>query len=149
MPRAQSAPVAAKQGEPVMAQNFSIAADSKDRRTRGLLAASAVAVSALLLAVAISTPSGAQEKEAAPNGDTVYKVTDEPDTPPVNYRSEQDPQYDTKQQHDAEMYAEQYEKERRKKQQNDKEQLQRILDFSSGGTDPNSVNPSGDSMGRY
>ncbi|MGX1197557.1 hypothetical protein [Parvibaculum sp. MBR-TMA-1.3b-4.2] len=146
---AQPAPVTLKQGEPVMAQNFSIAADLNDKRTKGLLVASAVAISVMLLAVTMSTPSRAQEKETAPNGDTVYKVTDEPDTPPVNYRSEQDPQYDTKKQHDAEMYAEQYEKERRKKQQEDKEQLQRILDFSAGGTEPNSVNPSGDSMGRY
>ncbi|NIJ40872.1 hypothetical protein FHS78_001148 [Parvibaculum indicum] len=133
-----------------MAQNFSIAANLNDGRTRkGLLAASAATVSAFLLAVTIAAPSVAQEKETAPNGDTVYKVTDEPDTPPVNYRSEQDPKYDTKEQHDAEMYAEQYEKERRKKQQDDKEQLERILDFSGGGTEPNSVNPSGDSMGRY
>ena len=114
---------------------------------KGLLLAAAASV--LVMALALAAPSQAQEKEKAPNGDTVYKVTDEPDTPPVNYRSEQDPQYDTKKQHDAEMYAEQYEKERRKKQQEEKEQLQRILNFSGGGTDPNGVNPTGDSLGRY
>ena len=135
-----------------MAQKISILADLSDEQaarpamTRGLVLAASL--SAIALSLVLAGPSHAQEKETAPNGDTIYKVTDQPDTPPVNYRSEQDPEYDTKTQHDAEMYAEQYEKERRKKQQQDKEQLQRILDFS-GGTGPSSVNPSGDSLGRY
>ena len=131
-----------------MAQNFSIATGLADARTKKGLAFAAAA-SVMFVALTLAAPSQAQEKETAPNGDTVYKVTDEPDSPPVNYRSEQDPQYDTKKQHDAEMYAEQYEKERRKKQQEDKEQLQRILNFSGGGTNPNGVNPTGDSLGRY
>jgi len=49
----------------------------------------------------------------APNGDKTYELKDAPDSPPVNYRSEQDPRYDTPSQHDAEMYAEQYEQKRR------------------------------------
>ena len=136
-----------------MAHNFSIPASLDETRaghpaaTKGLVLAAAM--SAVALSLFLAAPSYAQEKEIAPNGDTVYKVTDQPDTPPVNYRSEQDPEYDTKAQHDAEMYAEQYEKERRKKQQEDKEQLQRILNFSGGGTNPDGVNPTGDSLGRY
>ena len=148
MPRAQSAPAVVNKGEFVMAQNFSIPAIPGDVWTKKGLAL-AVAAPAMILALMLATPSQAQEKETAPNGDTVYKVTDEPNTPPVNYRSEQDPQYDTKKQHDAEMYAEQYEKERQKKKQQEQEQLQRILNFSSGGTEPNGVNPTGDSLGRY
>ena len=137
-----------------MAQNFSISAGSDVVLRSGSAGirkgfALAAAAAAMVLALALAAPSQAQEKEKAANGDTIYKVTDEPGSPPVNYRSEQDPQYDTKKQHDAEMYAEQYEKERRRKQQEEKEQLQRILNFSGGGTDPNGVNPTGDSMGRY
>ncbi|HEY4345684.1 MAG TPA: hypothetical protein VGN05_15150 [Parvibaculum sp.] len=45
-------------------------------------------------------------------GDQSFEVHDPADTPPVNYRSEEDSRYDTAKQHDAEMYAEQYEQKR-------------------------------------
>ena len=86
------------------------------------------AAGALLLLGAFSSPLRAEDgdSEAAPQVPMGhhYEITDEPNTPPVNYRSEEDERYNTPEQHDAEMYAEEYEKKREEKQMEEQRMLE-------------------------
>ncbi|HUD50607.1 hypothetical protein [Parvibaculum sp.] len=70
----------------------------------------------LMGSAALAEDPAAPSEATQPNGDKVYELKDEPDSPPVNYRSNEDPRYATPDQHDAEMYAEQYEQKRREEQ---------------------------------
>tara|TARA_R110000868_G_scaffold100968_10_gene277974 strand:+ start:401 stop:814 length:414 start_codon:yes stop_codon:yes gene_type:complete len=78
---------------------------------------------AAALAFALSGSALADEAAAttpvAPSGQS-FEIHDGADSPPVNYRSEQDERYDTPEQHDAEMFAEQYEKEKAEKAAKDR-----------------------------
>lgn len=67
----------------------------------------------LLSSAAFADDPAATSTTTQPNGDQTYELKDAPDSPPVNHRSDQDPRYATPDQHDAEMYAEQYEQKRR------------------------------------
>ncbi|MFZ2468813.1 MAG: hypothetical protein WAW54_10520 [Parvibaculum sedimenti] len=58
----------------------------------------------------------APSESAGQAGHKVYELKDEADSPPVNNRSDQDPRYDTKAQHDAEMYADQYKMRRQEEE---------------------------------
>ncbi len=109
---------------------------------------------AALLAAAMGTAAMAADaggssqapENAAPqqSGDQSYEIHDAPDSPPVNYRSNEDKRYATPQQHDAEMYAEQYEQKRREEALRQKKLLDNMnriqprggrLDGTSGGRD--------------
>jgi len=92
---------------------------TKFRANAGKLAFAAAG--ALLLLGAFTSPLRAEDadnSEAAPQvpAGHHYEITDEPNTPPVNFRSEEDERYNTPAQHDAEMYAEEYERQRKEKQ---------------------------------
>lgn len=85
------------------------------------------------LAVA-AAPLGAEEAdEAAPAAENgvIYELSDPADTPPVNYRSNLD-EGEASDLHDAEMYAEEYEKQKREEKIRNRDQLDRIDGFSSG-----------------
>lgn len=90
---------------------------------------------ALLLMGALSGPVLAAEgdSEAGPQipTDQHYEITDEADSPPVNYRSDEDERYDTPAQHDAEMYAEEYERKRKEKEMEDKRMLENMNTLTS------------------
>ncbi|MEQ8326872.1 hypothetical protein [Parvibaculum sp.] len=81
----------------------------------------------------------AEEMAPATDGDIRYELSDPEDSPPVNYRSDYDEEYDTPELHDAEMYAEEYEKQREEERIRNKEQLDRINDFSSGAVTTDGV----------
>src|SRR5690606_12843424 len=83
----------------------------------------------------------AEEPEEPPpaDGGVHYELSDPEDSPPVNYRSDYDEEYDTEELHDAEMYAEEYEKQREEERIRNKEQLDRINDFSSGAVTTDGV----------
>jgi hypothetical protein len=66
------------------------------------------------------------------------------DSPPVNYRSSADEEFDTPQNRDAEMYAEEYERRQREEKLRNKDQLERIQDFSSGAITTDGVTPTND-----
>lgn len=94
-------------------------------------------VRALALGLALaSAPLALQAEEteggAQPQGDVHYELSDPVGSPPVNYRSTYDDAYDTPELHDAEMYAEEYERQRKEEAIRNREQLDRINDFSSG-----------------
>jgi hypothetical protein len=92
-------------------------------------------------------PAAAQETEGeaveemapAADGDIRYELSDPADSPPVNYRSDYDEDYDTPELHDAEMYAEEYERQREEERIRNREQLERINDFSSGAVTTDGV----------
>lgn len=93
------------------------------------LAAAAIVV--LLASPALAEPAA---DASAPNtGDQTYEIHDPADTPPVNYRSDQDTRYDNPTQHDAEMYAEQYEQQRRERQIKEQKLLDNMNTFSAPG----------------
>ncbi|MGB3810213.1 MAG: hypothetical protein WA943_08945 [Parvibaculum sp.] len=75
------------------------------------------------------------ETTAAPAGapDQSYEIHDPADTPPVNFRSGEDARYNTKRQHDAEMYAEEYEKKRAEKAFKERQLLDNMNKLSSPG----------------
>jgi hypothetical protein len=73
------------------------------------------------------------EEEAAPSDDIVYEVSDPEGSPPVNFRSDYDESYDTQENHDAEMYAEDYERRQREEKARQQEQLDKINEFTGGG----------------
>lgn len=89
----------------------------------------------LLLMSALSSPLQAADAgdEAAPQAPVSqhYEITDEADTPPVNYRSEQDERYDTPAQRDAEMYAEEFERKRREEQMEERHKLDNLNTLTS------------------
>jgi hypothetical protein len=84
----------------------------------------------------------AEEAEVAapmPAGEIQYELADPVDSPPVNYRSGYDQEFDTPEQHDAEMYAEEYERRKQEEQIKAREQLDRINNFSSGAVTTDGV----------
>ena len=90
---------------------------------------------AAALVFALSGPASAEDAGAtpvAPAGQS-YEIHDGTDSPPVNYRSEQDERYDTPEQHDAEMFAEQYEKEQAEKAAKDRALLDGMNTLTSPG----------------
>lgn len=89
---------------------------------------------ALLLALtALASPAAMAEEAPPPPGDDIhYELSDPVDSPPVNYRSGYDAEYDTQGLHEAEMYAEEYERRQREEERRKREQLDKINDFSSG-----------------
>lgn len=92
-----------------------------------------------LALVLFAAPLAAEE--AAAEGDTIYEVSDPVDSPPVNYRSDYDKEYDTPELHDAEMYAEEYERQQREEKIRNSKQLDRINDFSAGAITTDGVTP--------
>ncbi|HEX7776689.1 MAG TPA: hypothetical protein VF449_09195 [Parvibaculum sp.] len=73
-----------------------------------------IVAGAIVFGLALATaPAFADDATPAPaqQGDH-FEIHDNADTAPVNYRSNEDKRYDTAKQHDAEMFAEQYEKQR-------------------------------------
>jgi len=80
-------------------------------------AAATVMVCAAAFTLTLSGPALAEDGAKAAQS---FKVEDAADSPPVNYRSNEDERYDTPEQHDAEMYAEQYEKQQEEKALKDK-----------------------------
>lgn len=103
-----------------------------------------IAGSLALAAILATAPFAAQADEAADGaadagGDIQYELSDPVDSPPVNYRSGYDEEYDTPELHDAEMYAEEYERRKQEEQIRAREQLDRINNFSSGAVTTDSV----------
>jgi hypothetical protein len=85
-------------------------ADMKNLMKKNLFAAGAV-----VFAVALSGLPALADDAApapAPQAGDHFEIHDNADTVPLNHRSNEDPRYDTQKQHEAEMYAEQYEKKR-------------------------------------
>jgi hypothetical protein len=73
-----------------------------------------IAAGAMVFGLALAAAPAFADEAApapAPQGDH-FEIHDNADTAPVNYRSNEDERYDTTKQHDAEMFAEQYEKKR-------------------------------------
>lgn len=91
---------------------------------------------AAALAFALSGPVAADEATdttpPAPTGHS-FEIQDPADTPPVNYRSEQDERYDTPEQRDAEMFAEQFEKEQAEKKAKDRALLDGMNSLTTPG----------------
>lgn len=109
-----------------------------------LLAAAALAavlagpvlVGPVLAADPEAAPAAAPEATAAPAtkaDDQSFEIRDPADTPPVNRRSDVDERYDNERQHDAEMYAEEYERQRAEKEQKDKKMLDNMNTLSAPG----------------
>jgi hypothetical protein len=90
----------------------------------------ALAFGTVLLATPFSLH--AEEAEAAATGDIQYELSDPVGSPPVNYRSGYDEEFATPEFHDAEMYAEEFERRRQEERIRAREQLDRINNFSSG-----------------
>lgn len=94
---------------------------------RRIWAATALGAAAALTILAGSSALAeeAAETDAAPQEATSgsYEIKDAPDSPPLNYRSSEDERYDTPEQRDAEMKAEQFEKERQARQLRDRKLL--------------------------
>ena len=91
-------------------------------------------VCAAAFALTLSGAAMADEASDAASAAKSYKVEDAKDSPPVNYRSNEDERYATPEQHDAEMYAEQYEKEKAAKELKDKALLEGMGRASPNGT---------------
>ncbi len=103
---------------------------------RGMKAVTVVGAAALVAAL-LGTASWAAEPatDAAPqkaDGQS-FEVDDAPDSPPLNFRSNEDERYDTPGQRDAEMSAEQYEKERRERQLQEQKMLDNLNKMPAGG----------------
>lgn len=81
----------------------------------------------------------AEEAPPVPTGDVQYELSDPVGSPPVNYRSGYDDEFATPEMHDAEMYAEEFERRRQQERIQAKEQLDRINDFSSGAVTTDGV----------
>jgi len=89
----------------------------------------------------------AEEPAPAPSGDIHYETADPVGSPPVNYRSDVDETFDTPENHDAEMYAEEYERQQREEKIRNRERLDRIQDFTSGAYTKDGIAPV-DGIGR-
>ncbi|MGB5093821.1 MAG: hypothetical protein WBN97_11005 [Parvibaculum sp.] len=91
---------------------------------------------AFLLGATVSFAQLAKAEDGpAPKGPqpgSVYELTEPTETSPVNYRSNADEGYDNPEQHDAEMYAEQFEAKRREDLIHERQQLDRLDDFAGG-----------------
>lgn len=89
----------------------------------------------LLALTAFASPAALAEEAPPPAEDGIqYELSDPVDSPPVNYRSDYDAEYDTQGLHEAEMYAEEYERRKREDERRKREQLDKINDFTSGAT---------------
>lgn len=110
-------------------------------RTRAWAAGAAFAL------VFAAAPLQAQEADAGEtppaDSDTLYELSDPVDSPPVNHRSDVDEEFDTPELHDAEMYAEEYERRQREEKIQKQQQLDRINDFSGGSTTRKGITPDG------
>ncbi|MDE1172087.1 MAG: hypothetical protein PW790_00140 [Parvibaculaceae bacterium] len=82
-------------------------------------------LSAGLSVQAADAPAGSPAGVESPAPGT-YEVHDPLESPPVNKRSESDPRFNTKDQHDAEMYAEQYESQQQQKKLQQKQWLDQM-----------------------
>jgi len=90
------------------------------------------AVMALLFALPAHAGSEPQS-DAAAEGSRVYELQDtNEDSPPLNFRSNEDERYNNAAQHDAEMFAHQYEREQQLKQQQDMQRLKDLDGFAAG-----------------
>lgn len=106
----------------------------------------AAATVALVLVGAMSGSAFAADPDpvdVVPSGHS-YEIHDEADTPPLNYRSDQDERYNTPAQHDAEMYAEEYERQRDEKRLKEKLMLDNMNTLTSPGGPMNSNMQSND-----
>lgn len=85
------------------------------------------------VAVAAAPLLAEEAGEAAPASENgvIYELSDPADTPPVNHRSDLGKEH-ARDLHDAEMYAEEYEKQQREEKIRNRDQLDRIDAFSSG-----------------
>lgn len=83
----------------------------------------------------------AEEPAPSPSGDVHYETADPVDSPPVNYRSGVEEKFDTPENRDAEMYAEEYEREQREEKIRNRERLDRIQDFTSGAYTKDGIAP--------
>ncbi|MBC7103541.1 MAG: hypothetical protein H5U13_10050 [Parvibaculum sp.] len=101
-----------------------------------------IALASALPLLAVSAAL-AEEPAAAPSGDIHYETADPVDSPPVNYRSDVEEEFDTPENRDAEMYAEEYERRQREEKIRKQEQLDRIQDFTSGARTTDGVTPDG------
>lgn len=103
---------------------------------RGMKVATAIGAAALFAAL-LGPASWAAEPatDAAPQkvGGQSFEVDDAPDSPPLNYRSNEDERYDTPGQRNAEMSAEQYEKERQERQLREQKLLDSLPRSPAGG----------------
>lgn len=99
-------------------------------------------VAAVLVVLA---PLAAQADEETPPADSSirYETSDPVDSPPVNFRSDYDDAYATQDMHDAEMYAEEYERRQREQKIRDLEQLDKINEFTSGAATRKGITGSG------
>ncbi|MDX5366468.1 MAG: hypothetical protein LPK88_08405 [Alphaproteobacteria bacterium] len=94
---------------------------------------------ALLIAPCAAHAEEPGGEAPAPSGEIQYELSDPVGSPPVNYRSGYDEEFDTPEQHDAEMYAEEYERRKQEEQIKAREQLDRINNFSSGAVTTDGV----------
>ncbi|MEQ8281398.1 MAG: hypothetical protein RIC04_05340 [Parvibaculum sp.] len=99
----------------------------------GFALARAGSLAALLVMLA-PLQVAAEEPATVDDGAVHYETSDPVDSPPVNFRSDYDDAYDTQDNHDAEMYAEEYERRQREEKIRNREQLDKINDFTSGAT---------------
>jgi hypothetical protein len=105
-----------------------------------------IALASALPLLAISSAL-AEDPAPAPAGDIRYETSDPVDSPPVNYRSDVDEDFDTPENHDAEMYAEEYERQQREEKIRNRERLDRIEGFTSGAYTKDGIAPV-DGIGR-
>tara|TARA_R110000824_G_scaffold118960_15_gene272359 strand:+ start:52854 stop:53288 length:435 start_codon:yes stop_codon:yes gene_type:complete len=110
---------------------------TSDAASRKLAAGMTAMTAVAALLWAFAGPAFAEEATTAPEipAGHSYEIHDDADSPPVNYRSDQDEKYDTPEQHDAEMFAEEYERQREEKALKDKKMLDEMNTLTSpGGT---------------
>ncbi|ABS62005.1 hypothetical protein Plav_0382 [Parvibaculum lavamentivorans DS-1] len=100
----------------------------------------------LALAAAPLHAQDAEDAAPAEAGDIVYELSDPVDSPPVNFRSDVDADFDTPQLNDAEMYAEEYERRQREDKIRKRDQIERIQNFSAGAVTTDGVTT--DTFGR-
>lgn len=105
-----------------------------------------IALASALPLLAVSSTL-AEEPAQAPSDGTRYETADPVDSPPVNFRSGADEEFDTPENREAEMYAEEYERQQRDEKIRRREQLNRIEDFTSGAHTTDGIAPDG-SLGR-
>lgn len=80
-------------------------------------------------AFAQDVPAGSPAEVESPAPGT-YEIHDPAESVPVNKRSESDPRFATQQQHDAEMYAEEYEKQHQQKEIERRQWLDKMNNLS-------------------